>query len=269
MRGLRAGCGCSRRGVNLSPVGVPPRCMLAVTRRREVPMASTLKRFGGQLVAAAALVGGIQGRAEADMVVDYSKAFSVNTIYDPAYNTAGLKVTTTSLSDPSNKNVLSFSSYGLGVTPAVPAPHAVGTLLLDDGESVRFSFNSGPATKISFTLDEFTSFGYDPPDRDAFEVSAVGENGKELPSFPMKSTTYYYDTYGNVGNEVTIDLSKLYSDVPITSFSLTAGSRFGFAVEKVAFDPPTSTIPEPSTFVGAALAALSGLGYAWRRRQAA
>ncbi len=139
------------------------------------------------------------------------------------------------------------------------------------GGTGTFSF---AATNTGLNIVDFTnltgsisSFVGDPSDNASapFVINVFSVNPGATVNFPFQIVTNTNNLPDGPG-----DFGITGYNLAITGKDRVTGEIFNVSANSfiTVLDPPTA-VPEPSTLAEAALAGLAGIGYAWRRRQAA
>ncbi len=124
----------------------------------------------------------------------------------------------------------STSGSGLGFLPS-----PVSSPTIDNNESIKFTFDAGPATGVSFTSTIAFNFGGGSNFLvEGFNAAGVSLGSQTLPLFAT------FPTYA---------VSSLYG-VPLSAFSVLGdGTNAGLDVATITFSPAPVATPEPATLV--------------------
>ncbi len=147
---------------------------------------------------------------------------------------------------------LGVSDGGLGV---VGGSDLSGYPTTDNGETVLFTFDSGPVTEV--LVNTGVIFNVAPSTPSTVEVFGVGNTSLGVFNFQFVSVA---------------SLSNLVNGSGISAFRLTAGTSQGFSIARVTFTPAAVTpgaVPEPSEWLamGMATASVGGLMVRARSRR--
>ena len=106
---------------------------------------------------------------------------------------------------------------------------------VDTGESVNFTFDAGPQQSVvlSSYIDTCTSCS-----TDTVAFTGFGAGGANLGTFDLRDSGIF-----------SFDISALFSNTPLTGFTLTANTQSGIGVAKISFSPATAATPEPSSLI--------------------
>ena len=151
----------------------------------------------------------------------------------------------------------SFSSGGITVTGSDDifvtnfGSIGVGDVAMDAGETINFAFDM-PATNVSYTLwfvQGSAPFGHR-------TVEAFGVGGASL-----GTATQFGDSTHNV--------SSLFGNTVIESFSLTASPDSLFGISAVSYEVSAVPLPAALPLYGAGLTVMGFLGWRKKRKSAA